>query len=197
MTGTRTPRSRPRPNNRAPRCLLRRNSSAARTSCSRRSGGHLGGLEIRGPQCRLPSHVALHVSCGDQQVGRDRSMLGRNIQDLPATCELRRNKRSRAEDPVARAGMVVPVSEGAASWVNPSVGNDGLHTQFFAKLGKGCVGTGHCSLSHTNLGSGHACIANQHYISTFLAAVLASPVLGVPLGSISKIWASSCATGRC
>ena len=47
------------------------------------------------------------------------------------------------------------------------------------------------------VGSGCTCIADQRYISTFCTAVLASPVLGVPFGSISKIWASSCATGRC
>lgn len=47
------------------------------------------------------------------------------------------------------------------------------------------------------VGFGYMRIADQHHTSTFRAAVLASPVLGVPVGSINKIWASSCATGRC
>ena len=52
-------------------------------------------LEFRGPQCRVPGHATLHVSCGDQQVWRDRPRCGQNTQDLSATCEQRRKMRSR------------------------------------------------------------------------------------------------------
>lgn len=68
-------------------------------------------------------------------------------------------------------------------------------------LATGCPGANRCVLLKVErlaaVGPAYMCMAGPRYILTFCTAVLASPVLGVPFGSISKIWASSCATGRC